>query len=106
MLFLSFNYQHYQQQQHPFNSHSPRTTRLSQYQKSKIILDLLEQKIVSGSGISWALCKYAPRPIQITTPAPHHSVFYSLPTNSKALKASHCYVSEYAQVLCYVSTEV
>jgi len=31
---------------------------------------------VSGSGISWAICKYAPRSRQITTPAPHHSVFH------------------------------
>jgi len=30
---------------------------------------------VSGSGISWATCKSAPRSRQITTPAPHHSVF-------------------------------
>jgi len=27
---------------------------------------------VSGSGISWAICKSAPRCRQITTPAPHH----------------------------------
>ena len=31
---------------------------------------------MSGSGISWAMCKSAPRSRQITTPAPHHSVFY------------------------------
>jgi len=31
---------------------------------------------VSGSGISWTICKSAPRSRQITTPAPHHSVFY------------------------------
>ena len=30
---------------------------------------------MSGSGISWAVCKSAPRSRQITTPAPHHSVF-------------------------------
>ena len=29
-----------------------------------------------GSGISWAICKSAPRTRQITTPAPNHSVFY------------------------------
>jgi len=28
---------------------------------------------VSGSGISWARCKSAPRSTQITMPAPHHS---------------------------------
>ena len=31
---------------------------------------------MSGSGISWAVCKSAPCSRQITTPAPHHSVFY------------------------------
>jgi len=33
---------------------------------------------VSGSGISWAICKSAPRSKQTTTPAPHHSVFFPL----------------------------
>ena len=37
---------------------------------------LVKQETVSGSGISWAICKSAPRCGQITTPAPHHSVFY------------------------------
>ena len=44
--------------------------------KVKPIWILLEQETVSGSGISWATCKSAPRSRQITTPAPHHSVFY------------------------------
>ena len=38
---------------------------------------LLEQEIVSGSGISWAICRSAPRSRQTTMPAPHHSVFYT-----------------------------
>jgi len=33
---------------------------------------LLKQETVSGSGISWAICKSALRPRQITTPAPNH----------------------------------
>jgi len=37
---------------------------------------ILKQETVSGSGISWAICKSAPRSRQITTPAPHRSVFY------------------------------
>jgi len=37
---------------------------------------LLKQETVSGSGVRWAICKYAPWPRQITMPAPHHSVFY------------------------------
>jgi len=54
---------------------------------------LLKKDTVSGSGISWAVCKSAPRPRQITTPAPHHSVFTGqmpfLPPNQhvKVLKA-------------------
>jgi len=43
--------------------------------KVKPIWILLELETVSGSGISWAMCKSAPRSRQITTPAPHHSVF-------------------------------
>ena len=38
---------------------------------------------MSGSGISWAICKSAPCSRQITMPAPHNSVFYrpdALPT--------------------------
>jgi len=43
---------------------------------SESIWILLKQKTVSGSSISWDVCKTAPRPRQITTPAPHHSDFY------------------------------
>ena len=44
--------------------------------KVKPIWILLKQETVSGSGISWAICKSSPPSRQITTPAPHHSVFY------------------------------
>jgi len=40
------------------------TTYVSRYQKGKTNLDLLEQEIVSGSGICWAICKSAPHPRQ------------------------------------------
>jgi len=45
------------------------TTRVSRYQKGKTrkvktSLDLLEQEIVSGSGICWAICKSASHPRQ------------------------------------------
>ena len=43
--------------------------------KVKPVWILLKQETVSGSGISWAICKSAPRSRQITTPAPYHSVF-------------------------------
>jgi len=36
----------------------------------------VKQETVSGSGISWAICKSAPCSRQTTTPAPYHSVFY------------------------------
>jgi len=75
---------------HTFNGPLSVTTRVSRYQKGKTNLDFTE---VSGSGISWATCKSAPRSRQITTPGPHHSSFLQAgcpscrPTNSvKALK--------------------
>jgi len=50
---------------------------------------------MGGSGISWAICKYALRSRQITMPAPNHSVLYRLdalpaaqPTASKHWR--HC----------------
>jgi len=42
----------------------------------KPIWILLKQETVSGSGISWAVCKSAPCFRHITTPASHNSVFY------------------------------
>jgi len=51
------------------------TTQMSWYQKGKTTVDLLEQEIVSGSGISWAIYKSAHHPRQIAAPASDHSVF-------------------------------
>jgi len=68
--------QQQQQQQHLFNGPLSGTIWVSQYQKGKTNLDLLEQGTVSGGGISWAICKSAPRHRQMTMPAPHHSAFY------------------------------
>ena len=72
----------------------PGLPRWAGTRKVKQIWILLKQQTVSGSGISWAICKPAPRSKQITMPAPHHSVFLQAgcpscrPTNSvKALKA-------------------
>jgi len=54
---------------------------------------LLKQETVSGNGISWVICKSALRSRQITTQAPHHSVFLQAgcpscrPTNS--IKEGH-----------------
>jgi len=66
--FLSINQLH----THQFNGPFSGTIRVSRYQKGKPIWILLEQETVSGNGISWTICR------QITTPAPHHSVFYRL----------------------------
>ena len=45
--------------------------------KVKPIWILLKQETVSGSGISWAIWKSAPRSRQITTSAPHYSSFFT-----------------------------
>ena len=71
----------------------PGLPRWAGTRKVQPIWILLKQVTVSGSGISWTICKSAPRSRQITTPAPHHSDFLQAgcpscrPTNSiKALK--------------------
>jgi len=76
------------------------TTRVSRYQKGKTRqvktnLDLLEQEIVSGSGICWTICKVCTSS-QTTTPTFHHSVFYrpdalpaAQPTASKHWRQSN-----------------
>ena len=48
--------------------------RSASTRKVKPIWILLKQETMSGSGISCAICKSAPRSRQITMPAPHHSV--------------------------------
>ena len=75
----------------------PRLPGLASTRKVKPIWILLEQETVSGSGISWAICKSAARSRQITTPAPHHSVFYrpvalpaAQPTASKHWRHNKC----------------
>ena len=82
--------QHTHTHTHPFNGPFSGTTRVGRYQKGKTNLDFTEAR---GSGISWATCKSTPCSRQITTPAPHHSVFYrpdalpaTQPTESKHWK--------------------
>jgi len=63
--------------------------------ESKTNLDLLEQEIVSGSGIGWAICKSAPWPRHITTPASHHSFLQAgctscRPTSSVIVELESC----------------
>jgi len=62
---------------HAFNGPFPGLARWAGTRKVKPIGILLKQETVSGSGISWAICKSAPRCRQITTPAPHHSEFFT-----------------------------
>ena len=59
--------------------------------KVKPIWILLKQETVSGSSISWAICKSAPRSRQITMPTPHRSVFY----RPDALPAAQSTASEH-----------
>ena len=66
----------------------------------------LKQETVSGSGISWVMCKSAPHSRQITMPASHHSVFLHArcpschPTNS--VRALYSVTANYAElcILC------
>jgi len=51
----------------------PGLPRWAGTRKVKPIWILLKQETVSGSGISWAICKSAYRARQITMPTPHHS---------------------------------
>jgi len=78
---------------HPFNGPFPGLPRWAGTRNVKPIWILLKQETVGGSGISWAICKSAPRSRQITTRTPHHSLFLQAgcpscrPTNRvKALK--------------------
>jgi len=83
---------------------------VSQYQKGKTNVDFTEARAVSGSGISWAICKSAHRSRQITTPAPHHSVFFTgrmpfLPPNqqcqsTEGISVNQWFVNDSEQVLC------
>ena len=59
---------------HPFNGPLSRTARVGRYQKGKTSLDFTEAR---DSEWQWhRLDQSAPRSRQITTPTPHHSVFY------------------------------
>ena len=75
---IGFLYEHYYSRTQPFNGPLSGTTRVSgnNNRKVKPIWILLNRDTVSGSSISWAICKSAPRIRQTSTPAPHHSVFY------------------------------
>jgi len=69
--------------------------------KVKPIWILLKQETMSGSGISWAICKSARRSRQITMPAAHSSVIYSrvlflLPNQQRqSTEGIHTYIHTY-----------
>ena len=74
----------------------PGLPRWAGTRKVKPIWILLKQETVSGSGISWTICESAPHSRQITTPVPHHFVFYrpdtlpvTQPTASKHWRQFH-----------------
>ena len=60
----------------PFNGPFSRTTRVGRYQKGKTNLDFTEARDSEWQWHQLGICKSAPHSRQITTPAPHHSVFY------------------------------
>jgi len=68
---------------------------------------LLKQDTVSGSVISWTICKCAPRCRQMTMPAPHHSIFTGrmpfLPPNQQR-QSTELVFSGYrnVQITCHV----
>ena len=94
---------------HPFNGPLSGTTRVSRYQKVKPIWILLKQQTVSGTGISWAICKSAPRSRQITMPAPHRSVFigqipFLLPNQQCQRTEGNINIHENTHVLIFCNT--
>jgi len=61
---------------HPFNGPFSGTTQVSWYQKGKTNLDFTEARDSEWQWHHLDICKSAPHSRQITTPAPHCSVFY------------------------------
>ena len=87
---------------HPFNGPFPGLPGLAGTRKVKPIWILLKQETVSGSGISWAICKSATRSRQITTPASHHSVFYrpdALPA-AQPTASKHMLIKKWEEATC------
>jgi len=73
---------------HPFNGPFQGLPGWAGTREVKPIWILLKQETVSGSGISWAICKSASRSRQISMPVPHHSSFFTgrmpfLPANQQ-----------------------
>jgi len=69
-------YTHTHTHTHPFNGPFSGTTRVSRYQKGKTNLDFTGARDSEWQWHQLSMCKSAPHSRQITTSAPHHSVFY------------------------------
>ena len=57
---------------------------------------------MSGSGISWAICKLAPCSRHTTTPAPYHSIFYrpdALPAAQPTASKHNKYINKYGELV-------
>ena len=87
---IAYNHTHTHTHTHQFYCPFPGLPGSVCTRKAKPIWILLKQETVSGSGISWAICKSATRSRQTTTPTPTTQFFYrldALPAISvKALK--------------------
>ena len=77
----------------------PGLPRWAGTRKVKPIWILLKQETVSGSGISWNICKSAPRSRQITMPTPHHSVFYRPDALPAAQPTASVHLRHYAKTI-------
>jgi len=96
----------------------PGLSRWAGTRNVKSIWILLKQETVSGSGISSAICKSAPRSRQITTPAPHQqrqgtadsncctTVFLFGHTEVDGKPAGKCYTTGYYAERTYRPTAV
>ena len=77
--------------------------------KVKPIWILLKQETMSGSGISWAIYKSAPRSRQITMPAPNRSVFYrpdALPATQPTVSINQSIFVYYGMTKCRRTTRI
>ena len=83
---------------HPFNGPFPGLPGSAGTRKVEPFWILMKQETVSGSGISWAMCKSAPHSRQITMPAHHRSVFFTgqMPNqqrrNTEGLPITECFL--------------
>jgi len=89
---------------HPFHGNLSGTTQVSQYQKCKTNLHFTETREVSGSGISWAVCKSASCSRQ---PCQHPTTQFFLqaghpschPTNSVKAPHTHTHTHTHTRLM-------